>query len=80
MCRGYLVYVVCRQVGAGEVIGQGIRPSWCSESHIHVAMIKTTTNKTIDPTGYLRKRKMPPPRWVQECDHYILRWLVGAQR
>ena len=20
---------------------------------------------------------MPPPRWVQECDHYLLKWLVS---
>ena len=59
-------------------MGQGTKPSWCVEPHIHVSMVKRGTGSTIDPTGYLRKRKMPPPRWVQECDHYVLRWLVGS--
>ena len=68
----------CKQIGAGNVVGKGIKAWWCSESHIHVAMIKTDTNKTIDPTGYLRMRKMPPPKWRQQCDHYVLRWLVSA--
>ena len=68
----------CNQVAAGTAVGQGIKPSWCSEPHIHVAMIKTDSNKTVDPTGYLRMRKMPPPRWIQHCDHYVLRWLVST--
>ena len=52
-------------------------PSWCPEPHVFVAMVKTSSNSPIDPTGFLRKRSMPAPRWVQKCDHYVLRWLVG---
>ncbi|KAI0234744.1 hypothetical protein LSAT2_014923 [Lamellibrachia satsuma] len=61
-------------VAAGEAVGRGVTPQWCSDTHIHVAMVKTGTVEEIDPTGYLRKRNMPPPEWVQNCDHYILHW------
>ncbi|KAK2165104.1 hypothetical protein NP493_1383g00012 [Ridgeia piscesae] len=64
-----------KEVAAGEILGQGITPSWCRDPHVHVALVKIDKGTVIDPTGYLRKRKMPPPHWVQECDHYTLRWL-----
>ena len=65
-------------MAAGETLGQGVPPSWCRDPHVHIALVKTDTGTAIDPTGYLRKRKMPPPRWVQECDHYVLRWMVST--
>ncbi|KAK2165039.1 hypothetical protein NP493_1368g00012 [Ridgeia piscesae] len=63
------------QVAAGEILGQGITPTWCRDPHVHVALVKIDKGTVVDPTSYLRKRKMPPPRWVQECDLYTLRWL-----
>ena len=62
------------------MIGVGRKPDYCSKAHIHMAMIKTGTSRTIDPTGYLRKRKMPTPKWVQECDHFVLVWKVGSHK
>ncbi|KAI0212793.1 hypothetical protein LSAT2_002234, partial [Lamellibrachia satsuma] len=69
--------VVEKEVAVGTVIGVGRKPDYCSKAHIHMAMVKTGTSRTIDPTGYLRKRKMPTPKWVQECDHFVLVWKVG---
>ncbi|KAI0239587.1 hypothetical protein LSAT2_009687 [Lamellibrachia satsuma] len=65
-----------KEVAAGEAVGRGVTPQWCSDTHIHVAMVKTGTVEEIDPTGYLRKRNMPLPEWVQNCNHYILHWKV----
>lgn len=64
------------------MIGWGRKPDfrYCSDPHIHMAMVKTGTNRVIDPTGYLRKRKMPPPEWIQECDHYVFVWKVGSAK
>ena len=65
-------------MAAGEAVGRGVTPQWCSDIHIHVAMVKTGTVEEIDPTGYLRKRNMPPPKGGQNCNHYILHWKVGT--
>ena len=61
------------------MIGVGRMPDYCNDPHIHMAMVKTGTSRTINPTGYLRKRKMPPPKWVQECDHFVLVWRVSSE-
>jgi len=66
------------QVAVGAEVGHGVVPQWCSDTHIHVAMIKNDTDEEIDPTGYLRKREMKLPEWKQNCDHYLLVWKVGV--
>ena len=66
------------QIGAGDSIGKVKSASWCSDDHIHLAMVNVKKLTVIDPSIYIRKRDMPRPKWVQECDHYKLVWLVSG--
>ena len=54
------------------MVDVGRKPDCCSDPHIHMAMVETGLSRMIDPTEYLRKRKVPPPKWVQEYDHFVL--------
>ena len=66
------------QVAGGDFIGTVVSPPHCSDPHIHVSMIKMTDGGYIDPSRYTERRPMPPPEWIQECDHYVLRFLVSV--
>ena len=66
------------QVGAGDMIGIVTKATSCLQGHIHMSMRKTNvTGDYIDPSKYLERREMPLPKWVEECDHYTLIWLVS---
>ena len=63
------------QVEAGIIIGTVSKANWCADGHVHLSLRKGT-DEYISPERYMEKRKMPPPEWVQECDHYLLVWKV----
>ena len=64
-------------IGAGDILGR-VTNSWCSVGHIHVSMRANNSDEYIDPSRFKRKRKMPPPEWIETCDHYELVWLVSV--
>lgn len=64
-----------KPVGSGEEFARVIKPTWCADKHIHLSMRKIDGD-WIDPTKYLKKRKMPPPKWREYCDFYVLKWKV----
>ena len=75
-----MVNVSTNQVVAGEMIGSvKTDPPWCSDkAYVHVAMRREGTENYIDPTDYVRKRKMIKPKWEKGCDRYILIFKVGC--
>ncbi|XP_066264364.1 uncharacterized protein [Branchiostoma lanceolatum] len=70
----YFCYLYHIRVFKGEPLGRATS-SGCTPNSIHLAMRKVGTNKYIDPTRYLEKRKMPRPEWIQECDDYLVKLL-----
>ena len=72
---------ICSQVGAGETIGSVAAPGWCHDGHVHLSVLKLGDDGGyIDPSRHMERREMPPPKWRQECDHYILVWKVLLSR
>ena len=65
------------KVGAGQTIGKVAAPGWCKDGHVHLSVLKLGDDGGyIDPSRHMERREMPPPKWRQECDHYILVWKV----
>ncbi|XP_078660674.1 uncharacterized protein LOC144905141 [Branchiostoma floridae x Branchiostoma belcheri] len=62
------------KVFKGEPLGRATS-SGCTPNSIHLAMRKVGTTEYIDPTRYLEKRIMPKPKWIQECDDYLVKLL-----
>ncbi|XP_064646638.1 uncharacterized protein LOC135499666 isoform X2 [Lineus longissimus] len=59
-----------RQVYAGQVIGVATNvPCTTVQNHIHLVM-KKTSGKVIDPTNFLAKRLIEPPKWEINCNDY----------
>ena len=72
-----LVYTYCVQLSAGDAIGTVANTSWCQTPHLHVAMRRLGSGNYVDPTDYVRKRKMKTPKWHQDCDRFVLIFLVS---
>ena len=69
-------------MGKQEIIGKTTAPGWCSDPHLHVALRQVTfsgTNK-VDVSKYVNKRPFAMPKWVEDCDNYILVWQVRMHK
>ena len=65
------------QIGGGDVIGTVAEPSGCSDPHIHVSLRKKGSKNYIDPSRYVERREIPIPKWVPECDRYLMVYKVS---
>ena len=69
------------QVYKGQEIGVITTPKHCNDGHVHVSMRKVNGgNKYIDFSKYMERRPMPKPQWIQECNHYMLMFLVCCKK